>query len=430
MEQTIDTRALNRPAAPAGLDRLVHFPHPDGSRVPYEVFSSQEVYDREQERIYRGPVWSFVALEAEVPNPGDYKSTFVGDTPVVVTRAPDGTLAAWVNRCAHRGAMVCRNARGNAKTHTCVYHQWAFDAKGNLQGVPFKRGKDGAPGMPADFDVRDHGLRKLRVDSYRGLVFATFSDESPSLHDYIGEQMRPWVDRVMHKPIVYLGCTRQYARSNWKLYYENVKDPYHASLLHLFHTTFNIFRVGMKARSLPDATHGLHSIITSTRPKVENEDTADAYKQQAIRSMDEGFRLEDESVLGFVSEYEEDCTNHIQTIFPQLVLQQIHNTLVARQVLPKAPGEFELVFHFFGYADDTPELRALRIKQANLVGPAGYISMEDTEATELVQRGTARDADATSVMDLGKADAPRQDTMITENLIRHFWSGYQKLMGY
>lgn len=430
MEHVIDTRALNRPATPAGLDRLVHFPHPDGSRVPYEVFSSQEVYDREQERIYRGPVWSFVALEAEVPNPGDYKSTFVGDTPVVVTRAPDGTLAAWVNRCAHRGAMVCRNARGNAKTHTCVYHQWAFDAKGNLQGVPFKRGKDGAPGMPADFDVRDHGLRKLRVDSYRGLVFATFSDESPSLHDYIGEQMRPWIDRVMHKPIVYLGCTRQYARSNWKLYYENVKDPYHASLLHLFHTTFNIFRVGMKARSLPEATHGLHSIITSTRPKVENEDTADAYKQQAIRSMDEGFHLEDESVLGFISEYEEDCTNHIQTIFPQLVLQQIHNTLVARQVLPKAPGEFELVFHFFGYADDTPELRALRIKQANLVGPAGYISMEDTEATELVQRGTARDADATSVMDLGKSDAPRQDTMITENLIRHFWSGYQKLMGY
>src|SRR6516162_5592144 len=65
-------------------------------------------------------------------------------------------------------------------------------------------------------------------------------------------------------------------------------------------------------------------------------------------------------------------TNHIQSIFPQLVLQQIHNTLVARQLLPKGPSNFELIFHFFGYADDTPELRALRIKQANLVGPAGY----------------------------------------------------------
>lgn len=428
MNHIVDISALKAADDAAAPSRQVHFPQPDGSRVPYAVFSSQEVFEREQERIYRGPTWSFVALDAEIPNAGDYKSTFVGDTPVVVTRTDDGGVAAWVNRCAHRGAIVCRNARGNAKSHTCVYHQWSFDARGNLQGVPFRRGKDGAPGMPADFDPKNHGLRKLRAESYHGLVFATFSDETPPLPEYLGEQMRPWVDRVMHKPVVYLGCTRQYARSNWKLYYENVKDPYHASLLHLFHTTFNIFRVGMKARSMADQRHGLHSIITAT--KVDESDTASAYKQQAIRSMDEGFHLEDDSVLGFVSEYEEDCTNHIQTIFPQLVLQQIHNTLVARQVLPKGPGEFELVFHFFGYEDDTPELRALRIKQANLVGPAGYISMEDTEATELVQRGTARDAGATSVIELGRSDPNREDTMVTENLIRKFWTGYQQLMGY
>jgi hypothetical protein len=89
-----------------------------------------------------------------------------------------------------------------------------------------------------------------------------------------------------------------------------------------------------------------------------------------------GFRLEDASILAMVKEYPELATNHIQTIFPQLVIQQIHNTLVARQLLPKGPDHFELIFHFFGYEDDTPELRALRIKQANLVGPAGYISME------------------------------------------------------
>ncbi len=428
MNHPVDISALKSIKATAEAARLVHFPQADGSRVPYEVFSSQKVFEREQERIYRGPTWSFVALDAEIPNAGDYKSSFVGDTPVVVTRTEDGGVAAWVNRCAHRGAIVCRNARGNATSHTCVYHQWSFDTRGNLQGVPFRRGQNGAPGMPADFNPKNHGLRQLRAESYKGLVFASFSAEAPPLPEYIGPQMAPWVDRVMHKPVVYLGCTRQYARSNWKLYYENVKDPYHASLLHLFHTTFNIFRVGMKARSIADVRHGLHSIITAT--KVDESDTATAYKQQAIRSMDEGFHLEDDSVLGFVSEFEEDCTNHIQTIFPQLVLQQIHNTLVARQVLPKGPGEFELVFHFFGYADDTPELRALRIKQANLVGPAGYISMEDTEATELVQRGTARDVDATSVIELGRSDPTREDTMVTENLIRKFWTGYQQLMGY
>jgi anthranilate 1,2-dioxygenase large subunit len=407
-------------------DETVVFPRDDGSRVPYKVFSSQAVYEREQARIYRGPTWNFVALEAELPNAGDYKSTFVGDTPVVVTRTEDG-FACWINRCAHRGAQVCRNARGNASSHTCVYHQWSFDIKGNLLGVPFRRGQKGMTGMPEDFDTRLHGLQSLRVESYRGLLFATFSDTVAPLAEYLGAEMRPWIDRVFHKPVEYLGCTRQYSKSNWKLYFENVKDPYHASMLHLFHTTFNIFRVGMKARSIPDATHGLHSIITVTK---NNEDTSSAYKDQKIRSYDDGFGLEDESILDLISEYEEDCTNHIQPIFPQLVIQQIHNSLVARQLLPKGPNAFELVFHFFGYADDTPELRALRIKQVNLVGPAGYISMEDTEATELVQRGTIRDPDATSVIEMSRGNPHQQDTVITESLIRKFWVGYQKLMGY
>ena len=407
---------------------MLRFPHADGAAVPYKVFSSQEVYEQEQEKIFRGPTWSFLALEAEIPNPNDFKSTFIGDTPVVVTRTAEGELAAWVNRCAHRGAIVCRKARGNASSHSCVYHQWSYDTKGNLEGVPFRRGqKGGSPGMPADFNPKDHAMRQLRVESYKGLVFATFSPIVEPLADYIGPEMRPFVDRVFHKPVEYLGCTRQYSKSNWKLYLENVKDPYHASLLHLFHTTFNIFRVGMKARTIPDAKTGLHSDITATKTE---DDTSSAYKTQAIRSFDEGFALEDDSVLGMISEFDEDMTNHIQPIFPQLVIQQIHNTLVARQLLPKGPDNFELIFHFFGYTDDTPEMRALRIKQANLVGPAGYISMEDTEATELVQRGTVRDGDATSLIAMARDKPDLQDTMVTESLIRRFWVGYQKLMGY
>jgi anthranilate 1,2-dioxygenase large subunit len=282
--------------------------------------------------------------------------------------------------------------------------------------------------MPADFDPARHNLRQLRVESYRGLVFATFSASVASLAEYIGPQMRPYVDRIFHKPVVYLGCTRQYSDSNWKLYFENVKDPYHASLLHLFHTTFNIFRVGMKARCVPDAATGLHSIIYVSRS--EEDSNSAAYKNQQIRSYDEGFRLEDSSILALEKEYEEVTTNHIQPIFPQLVIQQIHNTLVARQLLPKGPDHFELVFHFFGYEDDTPEMRKLRIKQANLVGPAGYISMEDTEATELVQRGTVRDGDLNSVIEMSRAAPNEQGTLISESLIRRFWVGYQALMGF
>jgi anthranilate 1,2-dioxygenase large subunit len=407
---------------------LARFPRADGSRTPYGVFTSQDIYEREQERIFRGPTWSFLGLEAEIKAPGDFKSTFIGDTPVVVTRTDAGGLAAWVNRCAHRGAMVCRQLRGNAASHACVYHQWRYDLEGNLFGVPFLRGLNGQAGMPADFDRAANGLRKLRVESYAGLVFATFSDTVEPLADYIGPTMASYIDRIFHKPVEYLGCTRQYSNSNWKLYLENVKDPYHASLLHLFHTTFNIFRVGMKAHCATDEGHGMHSIIMAI--KEDQGETSAAYKDQKIRSFDSGFQLEDDSILGLIPEYEVLATNHIQPIFPQLVIQQIHNTLVARQLLPKGPDHFELVFHFFGYADDDAAMRKLRIKQANLVGPAGYISMEDTEATELVQQGVVRDGDATSIIDMAR-DAPEQsDTLITEKLIRSFWAGYQKLMGF
>ncbi len=412
--------------APTPDHALAEFPARDGSRIPYKVFHSPEIYALEQERIYRGRTWNFLGLEAEVPSPNDFKSTFIGDTPVVLTRGPDGRLSAWVNRCAHRGAMVCRDLRGNAKSHNCVYHQWSFDTEGSLLGVPFRRGKAGQVGMPPDFDPKNHGLRKLRVSSYKGLVFATFSEEVESLEEYIGPLMLGYIDRIARRPFVYLGCTRQYSNSNWKLYLENVKDPYHASLLHMFHTTFNIFRIGMKARCVTDVEHGFHSIILAI--KENQEAAAEDYKAQNVRSYNEGFRLQDDSILALVPEYDLVATNHIQPIFPQLVLQQIHNTLVARQLLPKGPNNFELIFHFFGYDDDTEELRALRIKQANLVGPAGYISMEDTEATELVQAGIVRDGDATSVVDMAKSANDQEDTLISESLIRSFWRAYEKMM--
>jgi len=189
-------------------NRPVYFPRADGSRIPFSVYTSPEIYQLEQERIFRGPTWSFVALEAELPDPNDFKSTFVGDTPVVVIRNEDRSLSVWVNRCAHRGAMVCRAARGNAKTHICVYHQWSYDTRGSLRGVPLRNGVKGAPGMPADFDPKEHGLQRLRTDSYRGLVFATFSEHASSLYDYIGPHMRQGLDRIFHKPVEYLGCVK------------------------------------------------------------------------------------------------------------------------------------------------------------------------------------------------------------------------------
>jgi anthranilate 1,2-dioxygenase large subunit len=417
-----------QPTNGSRVEKLVCFPRADGSRIPYKVYNSQEIYQLEQERIFRGPVWSFVALEAEIPRPGDFKTTFVGDTPVVVTRNDDNSLSTWVNRCAHRGAMVCRWARGNARSHICAYHQWSYDTRGNLRGVPFRNGIKGLSGMPAGFDAKEHGLEHLRVESYRGLIFATFTERSPSLYDYLGASMRSGIDRIFHKPIAYLGCSRQYSNSNWKLYIENTRDPYHASLLHPFFSTFNLLRATTRTERTIDE-HGLH--VCGMTFHTEDASDGAAYKDSKIASFKEGLRLEDMSILTNINEFDEAADFQIQSIFPQLVVQQIQNSLVARQLLPKGPDHFELIFHFFGYADDDAEIRMHRIKQANLVGPAGLISMEDTLATELVQLGTVASSDALAVADMGR-DALEKDyarSNISESLVRRFWRGYQELMG-
>ena len=97
------------------LSQPFAWPEEGVTRVPFRLFSDEEIYALEQERIFRGPVWNYLCLEIDVPNPGDFKTTTVGEVPVVVTRDEDGALHAMVNRCAHKGALVCLKERGNAK---------------------------------------------------------------------------------------------------------------------------------------------------------------------------------------------------------------------------------------------------------------------------------------------------------------------------
>jgi len=394
------------------------------TRVPYQVFLDPTIYEREQERLFRGPIWSYVALEAEIPKPQDFKATFVGDTPIVVNRDKDGVLHAFINRCAHRGALLCRELNGNRPRHTCVYHQWTYDLKGNLVGIPFKNGIGGAAGLPRDFDQSQHSLQKLRVATYRGLIFVSFSQNVESLDDYLGPAMRAHLDVIFNRPVQVLGHTRQFVSANWKLYAENVRDPYHASLLHLFHMTFGMYRSSQSGGIKLDA-RGRHSALQSIRRN--DADEVAAYKGTEIRSYQTKYTLSDPSLLQGRPEFP---GLSIQTIFPSLVVQQIQNTLAVRHLLPRGTERFELIFTFFGYADDDAEMQAIRRKQANLVGPAGLVSMEDGHAAEIVQQAIIRDKDMSSLVAMGGHDVGDEESLVTETGIRGFWRYYRELMGY
>src|ERR1700689_3328811 len=114
------------------------WPDDDLSVIPDWVYTDQAIYEREVERIFHGRTWNYVALEAEIPNAGDFIRSNVGPTPVVVARGQDGAIHVVENRCAHRAAEFCRDLSGTAKEFVCPYHQWSSDLKGNLAGVPFR----------------------------------------------------------------------------------------------------------------------------------------------------------------------------------------------------------------------------------------------------------------------------------------------------
>src|SRR2546423_710389 len=133
------------------------WPGDDLTVIPDWVYTDETIYAREVERIFHGPTWNYVALEAEIPNAGDYIRSNVGPTPVVVARADDGSIMVVENRCMHRAAEFCRELSGTTKEFICPYHQWTYDLRGNLIGVPFRRGVAGKGGMPAGFKAEDHG---------------------------------------------------------------------------------------------------------------------------------------------------------------------------------------------------------------------------------------------------------------------------------
>src|SRR3989454_3575560 len=196
------------------------------SRVPYWVYTDAEVYRREQQRIFRGASWSYVALAAEIPRPGDFKRSTIGEVPVVVVRAADGRANVLVNRCAHRGVQFCTEAYGSTKSFMCPYHQWTYDLDGNLRGVPFRHGVKGAGGMAADFSLAEHGLERLAVAERHGVVFASFERCMPALEDYLGQTNLGWVDRVFEgRQLRVLGYQRQIGPAKRKLMLRNIKEP-------------------------------------------------------------------------------------------------------------------------------------------------------------------------------------------------------------
>jgi salicylate 5-hydroxylase large subunit len=206
--------------------------------------------------------------------------------------------------------------------------------------------------------------------------------------------------------------------------FENIKDPYHASLLHVFLVSFSLFRADNPSKVQMDESLGLHSVLVSQRGEKKADDTtADIRQNQA------SFTLANPLMLQPEKEFPGEATVVMQTIWPNLMVQQQSNTLAMRQIHLVGPEEFELHWTYFGFADESEEMTQKRLRQANLMGPAGYVSADDSEVMEAIQAGISKYAATDAVVEMGGRGVEDTDHMVTETAIRAFYDGYRKVMG-
>jgi anthranilate 1,2-dioxygenase large subunit len=413
------------PTAP--LSEPFEWPAEGVTRAPYRLFSDPEIYALEQARIFRGPVWSFLCLEVEIPNPGDYRTTTVGEIPVVITRDRDGKVRALVNRCAHKGALVCLKKKDNVASLNCVYHAWNYELDGRLKGVAFRNGIRGHGGMPADFKVENHRLQPLKAEIFGGMVFGTFADDIGGVESYLGEEMASFIKRNLGRPLRILGTHSQIIHNNWKLYAENLRDSYHATLLHTFYTTFKVNRLDMDGGIIL-SDRKWHHISFARRAKMT---VAEEYAQSKVHSANYDSALEGPDLLEAWEEFDDGITHSIQTIFPNLCVQFTLNSLAIRFFAPRGVDRTELFWIYLGYERDSEEQSNMRVMQSNLTGAAGLVSLEDGCINEFVQRGTRTSPQSASFMEMGgRQVASEKQSRATETAVRGFWQGYRGIMGF
>jgi salicylate 5-hydroxylase large subunit len=419
---------MDRAVAPPALAREIVWESAGTSRIPFATYTSDELHRVELERFFYRKHWCYVGLEAEIPNPGDFKRTAIGERSVILVRDQGGAINVVENVCAHRGMSFCRERHGNKKDFTCPYHQWNYSLKGDLQGVPFRRGvkQEGRiqGGMPADFKPADHGLTKLKVAARGGVVFASFDPDVEPLEEFLGPTILRYFDRLFDgRALTLYGYNRQRIPGNWKLMQENIKDPYHPGLLHTWFVTFGLWRADNKSQLLMDARHR-HAAMISTRGQM-----GAAAQVTSVASFKPDMKLEDPRFLDIVAEpWWGGPTAVMTTIFPSVIFQQQVNSVSTRHIQPDGHGAFDFVWTHFGFADDTPEMTERRLRQANLFGPAGFVSADDGEVIELSQQGFEQKPFHRTLAELGGTDVADTDHMVTETLIRGMYQYWREVM--
>jgi phenylpropionate dioxygenase-like ring-hydroxylating dioxygenase large terminal subunit len=330
------------------------------ARVPKDIFHRDDVYEREQERVFAGPEWHPVAHRGEIAEKGSFKLSWIGEVPLLIVHGSDGQVRVFLNSCPHRGTQIETCSRGKAAEFECPYHRWSFSNSGPLLGAP------GIDHFPKAFRKEDYGLRQVRSDELRGLIFATLDPAAPELETYLGETAAFISEALGDGRLVLSGYQKVFFDTNWKEY--NDQEGYHAPLLH---RAFRLLKWqgGIGERRVTKYGH------VAVRAELQSAANTDF--------------LHDPSLVEIRNAAEKPRSTVI-SLFPLGAILKHLDVITVRYAYPRGPHRVEVHYTYFHHADDSPEMACHRLRQSsNLLGPSGLISLEDGAVFNRVHKGSA-----------------------------------------
>lgn len=406
-------------------------------RLDNRIFVELELYAQEQERIF-GRAWLMIGHESLVARPNDFFHTYIGEDPVILTRDGGGRLRAFLNMCRHRGNRVVRTDQGSARNFACAYHGWTYANSGELEYVP---GEEEA--YYGALERSALGLVEARLDTYAGIVFATWDWQAPPLEDYLGDA-RWCLDLAFNRldnGTEAIGPIKWLEPVNWKAAVDNCSDNYHVPTTHLSAIIvqgrhWGVPRLTHEAQFSSENKHLFvngHSLTLRFLEKPDQARQTHGVTAENRALFEEYYRdtlPEAERRLGGLRARRLQLGNH--SLFPNGVLG-------FRLAHPRGPLQTEF-WHFVVLEKDLPaELKtALRRASANYNGVTGIFEQDDMDNWRGVTRAALSPTGRRYAQDLsmgaGRAGAHPQfpgtvsERYTSESNQRRFYYRWQEFM--
>jgi len=391
-----------------------------------------EIHRLEMMKIFQ-KCWLYVGHESELAAVGDFKTRTIAQRSLIFLRDRNGEVRCFLNICPHRGAQICRQREGNARSFGCMYHGWVFENTGRVLSVAEPET------YPKDFsaDGRNDLVPAPRFEQYRGFWFVNFDAEAESLSDYLAGA-KGYIDVIVDQAATgmqVVGSIQEYsARANWKLLAENSTDILHVEALHP--TYLDLIATNSKGQIKRGKMQGKCIDLGNGHSVIEREATYGRPIAQWISLWGDEAKVEIDAIFArLVSQFGEDVAIRMARyarnllIFPNLVINDIMSITV-RTFQPSAPDYMEVSVWSLAPKEEvgTQALSRRLTNFLEFLGPGGFATPDDIEALESCQRA-AQAAREAPWNDLSKGFDPKGDDSVgaTKDELpqRAFWRGWQ-----